>query len=442
MLSPFVRPVRFAGALSFLVGGALAGSLGCGDGGPAGAGGQSSTSSNTSSSTTSEPCADGVIVEGRCEVKCSDDKCVAGNVCVDNRCKLLCDTHADCNTDQSCSSSKRDSDSSDVFVCVASGKAAGLGVSCPLGDECGGLYACPDGAACDPGACGGHPEQCVVDKTACKPGETSCTIGKCGDGSACVVSGCDAATCSALSCRSEGELDADAYCTLADCKADADCAPGYGCAIVADPHQICGSDPVKPKGGALPCIDPADFTKDGHTYQEGPLGILRNMCVKRDQCSSCETDLDCSAITTPGATGSAEPVQRCVDVAGSKHCARGCSSGTDCDPDKQCANGYCIPRFEGGCVGTGKFCEPCSNDLECGGTADNAKACVNITGDQYGCFDLSFPDACPSGLDSECPLSPSLRRGHCLDEADGVGPTDAVYHRCYFPQKSGKFGCW
>ncbi len=100
-----------------------------------------------------------------------------------------------------------------------------------------------------------------------------------------------------------------------------------------------------------------------------------------------------------------------------------------------------LPRF-GACVGTGKFCEPCLDDTDCGGP-DSKMACISAgIADEKGCFDLSFPDTCTT--DNDCPKSPSGKSGECLDEGDGLAPGDDVYHRCYFPFNAGssKFSCW
>jgi hypothetical protein len=424
------------------------GALGaCGSSTNDGGGGSAATTSTTGATGgaggATVACEGGVVIDGVCEAKCTDDKCAPGNVCVDNRCKRTCSTHLDCNAGQGCAVAPREG-GGEIAVCQASGKAAGIGTSCPFGSECDGMLACPNGGACDPSACGGKPDECKLDVAACKR-EEGCTKGRCaGDDSACTVTTCAASECKPLACRTTGAGDADAYCTVADCEADADCAPGYGCGIVRDPHAICGASPAKPKDGLEPCIDPANYAANGATYREGPISLLRNMCLKRDQCATCETDLDCSALATASQSGKLEPTQRCIDIAGSKRCARNCATSNDCDPDARCTEGSCVPKFEGGCVGTGKFCEPCKNDVECGGTADNSMMCGSLSGNQRACIDGALPDACPGGSSKECPKSPSGKSGVCLGEAHGLQPSDGAYHRCYFPFRAStsKFGCW
>ena len=382
-------------------------------------------SSPGDSSSSGDSCEGGIVKDGKCVGKCTTDKCIDQNTCVDNECKLLCDTHLDCNGDQRCAPAKADymvdaagkvadsGGSDQVQVCQPSGKAPGFGASCPLGNECDAQFACPDGSACDPAAAGSD-----------------------------AGGGCAAADCKPLTCRSSGTGDAEAYCSLIDCHADTDCADGFDCAVVHDPHKICGKN--KPaQNGVDPCVDPANFMANGQTFQEGPTTLLRNACVKRRQCAPCESDLDCSRNATPDANGNFAPAERCVDVGGTKSCSRDCGTDKDCDGDYKCDTGHCIPRF-GKCTSGGQytFCAPCNNDLDCGGTASNTKVCAGLTGDQRACIDVSFPDKCTTSAD--CPTSPGGKHGYCLDEGLGVAPGDAVYHHCYFPQNGStmKITCW
>ncbi|MEO5726444.1 MAG: hypothetical protein ABI134_20925, partial [Byssovorax sp.] len=80
------------------------------------------------------------------------------------------------------------------------------------------------------------------------------------------------------------------------------------------------------------------------------------------------------------------------------------------------------------------------NDEDCGDKT-TAMSCevVNDLTDERGCFDTSFSTACM--VDADCPLSPGNRHGRCLSELDGVGQTEAVYHKCYLPFKSDGFTC-
>jgi hypothetical protein len=68
--------------------------------------------------------------------------------------------------------------------------------------------------------------------------------------------------------------------------------------------------------------------------------------------------------------------------------------------------------------------------------------CASLSGGMRACFDFSFPDTCTS--DADCPAAPGGRRGSCLDEDQGVPPSDPLYHRCYLPYTAAdnKTSCW
>lgn len=362
-------------------------------------------------------CAGGVLVDGVCEGRCDPSACLEGNVCVGNRCMLVCDSHTDCYNAaagqpryQACMAQKTDvvpaeddpnaglNEGPEAYVCTDIDKAPNIGLFCPFGTECDASFACPDGTPCEQG----------------KDSEGHCT----------------AAECKPLKCITTGEADAEAYCTTVDCKTDDDCGPGFYCGIRRDPQKICGTM----KGDEDPCIDPANFGANGATYQEGPVSLLRNVCLKREPCAPCKGPFDCSL------SGD----MACVSINGEQVCAKTCVGDEDCPDDFKCAGGYCIPRTET-CKppATGNFCFNCLNDLDCGPAGpDNTVYCAELSGGQHGCFDSSFPDDCTA--DTDCPTSPSGKYGECLDEGEGVTSADSVYHRCYLPYfpTPSKFQCW
>lgn len=418
----FLLPARFA--LFLALGTALpAATVDCGGSGGSGGGGSGGGD-----------CFDGVIINGVCEGKCDPALCVAGNVCVGNRCVLPCDSHDDCNAGaQSCLPAVEDDTGAAVTVCTGT-FTSGVGLPCPVGDECGALFACPDGGACGASLCGGGA--CTADPDLCPADQPDCGLGTCDDGTTlCKVPTCDAAACAALQCHTSGEGDALAYCTTPTCATDADCMPGFECALERAPGTICGDTSVGNHPACNtdgePCIAEGDLASQG--LQKGSLCLLRAQCVKKTECSPCETDLDCSYTVNA----------HCTDLGGSKICAAACATDDDCFPDFQCTGGNgdrCVPRF-GACKGTGAFCEPCQNDLDCGGPG-SGNACGEISAGRHACFDFNFPDACT--VDSDCPDSPSGKPGECLDEPEGLSAGDSVYHRCYYPKNegSGKFSCW
>lgn len=330
----------------------------------------------------------GIVVDGKCEGKCDSSKCLAGNVCSNNRCVLVCDSHLDCLEAQSCSSVKAD-DGTDIMACVATQKSQWTGAACPNTDECAALSACPDGSECT-----------GVAEDACKPEE-----------------------CRPMACLGAGVGDAYAYCTTLDCQTSADCAAGMECRVRRTPQKICGTQ----KGTEDPCVDPASFTLAGATYQEGPVSLLQNVCAKREHCSPCETELDCDY----GADLS------CVNINGQNHCAKSCAVAKDCEDDAACTDGFCIPKF-GACTGNGNFCEPCNTDLDCA-AGGPTMACYALQGTQTACIDAAFSTTCTT--DNDCPTSPSGKHGHCLTAQEGGAE---LANRCFAPLQAStsKFKCW
>lgn len=363
------------------------------------------------SSSSGESCAGGVVVDGKCEGKCEDSLCLDGNICVGNRCMLECTSHTQCFSPlsgdpilQECVSQPRDTeaglnDGANVYVCTESTKNEAYGRLCPFGIECDNAgWVCPNGTPCEEG----------TDSE-----------------------GCSAAECRPMTCNTTGEGDAEAYCTSWDCTADADCGPGMYCGIVNLPNNICGTS----KGDEEPCVDPGSFTTDGATFQEGPISLLRNKCLKREPCAPCESKTDCSI---------SDLDMECVVIGETKGCAPTCASTEDCADDATCYEGYCLPKT-GSCkppTSGDVFCHKCLNDLECGGTASNTIACVEAGAGIKGCFDVSLPDACT--VDADCPESPGGLHGECLDAGEGVEANNPAYHRCYLPFLPGpsSFQCW
>ena len=405
----------------------------CGGSGSGGSGGSGGGGGSTSTDTGD--CQGGVIVNGVCEGKCEASKCLADNVCVGNRCVLKCDSHRDCFADgtQSCLPAKDDETGADVNVCQSSGKPAGLGVPCPVGQECAAWLACPDNGICFSFQCGGDPAACVADADACK-GVDNCTIGKCPDASPCRVD-CAQNCHPWLSCNGKGEGDADAYCTTFDCKADADCASGYYCGIVRDPHEICGSNPKKGDNGfcgqtSEPCISLPDAAS---TRFEGSVCMLRNQCLRRGPGAPCASDVDCSYFDSLA----------CVSFGGENRCAPKCGNDADCPKDAACDATLktCVPRYGAWKGNPPGFCTPCMTDEDCGKNGTHL-ACADLSGGMHACFDESFPDTCTTNAD--CPKSPSGKSGTCLNENFGLSPSDANYHRCYLPinLNDNKTSCW
>ena len=376
------------------------------------------------------------MAQGLCEGTCTDSDCVADNVCVDNRCALQCTSHLDCSIGtQACTTTTADEGFA-ATVCESTDLAA-IGTKCPFGVECKTLMACPNGTACDFTQCGGGA--CTQDPVACSTATSgptpSCNTGKCADGTACVVPGCTQAECTALSCVSDGTADADAFCTLIDCHADTDCAAGMYCEPEHDPHALCGSSPQVGNNQfcgttTAACVDPTTADAAGATYVAGAYCLLRNRCERRGDCAPCTTDLDCSLI----------PGQHCTTVSGAQVCTADCATDADCVQDHTCTSGECVEKF-GACKGTGKFCEPCNDDLDCG-PASAGMACVGWGAGQRACYPIVSPPTCKASTD--CPLTPDGHNGQCLNEEVGFPSGQTGYDTCQaqFDTATNAYSCW
>jgi hypothetical protein len=432
----------------------------------------------------------GVIVDGVCEAKCVASSCLEGldggvsaNICVDNLCALTCSAHADCFNynggagfptqgqgyfmhTQDCAAEQEDDTAAAVQVCQSNGKARGYGYACPFGNECSDVYrvyACPNGAPCDGPAApscaiidgnadGVNDNVCVADLDACR-GVADCQKGRCAlEKSPCSLTPqCAPEACQPLTCNTFGEGDAEAYCTRTDCKEDADCPGGFYCGAQRVNLNICGKEgdkgpsafPLCGDDPEAPCVAEADFQANGNNYFEGSVCLMRTMCLKREPCTSCATDIDCS-----------DPDMRCARTPADQAqvCATLCNPANpgDCPLDEQCDTnalvtpiagvGACVPRF-GKCKGTGAFCDPCLDDRDCGATG----VCLTASGTERACLS-SYPPTDTCTTNADCPASVTGVKGTCLDEDWGVAPGSDFYHKCYLPidnpQVTGKTSCY
>ncbi len=482
-----------------------------------------------------DQCVGGTMIDGQCHAVCDPDRCLEGNVCVDNECRLVCFSHRDCDpARQACQPPAEAPRGDEQLVAWATtfGVCTDLphhdpialptiGASCPVGGECTQAFcpdvsiegvvfprppcdpyacggqpalcqpdpavcdgdpfclagkcegteegclvtlcepsacrqprACPNGAPCDPGACGGQPDLCQLDEAACG-GDPSCTIGKCeGTDESCIVMTCDPSECSTLFCHGRGEGDATAYCSH-DCAEDADCPAGYRCGAVRDAHEICSTceggscshDPARScsdddhcqKGYSFcgetdePCIDPTQLTAGGRQYFEGQVCLMRRACLKREPCAVCQDNLDCSRLGK----------QLCVDFGGEKVCAGLCATDDDCLGDEWCMPTYstcsatstvgcqtptdcppipCAGRTCGGAPGgtpcrSGDDCEGSDCIGTCGGWPAVGGSCQSSAdcGEQQ-CLPRS---ACvPRAASCRPGTSPGGYCEHCVDDTD------------------------
>jgi hypothetical protein len=243
-------------------------------------------------------CVGGVVRDGVCEAKCDPARCLAGNTCVDNRCVLVCNSHADCTRYvQECRPAVEDDTGAALFTCQAV-PFREYGDPCPNADEC-------------------------------------------------------------PVCLHKGPGDARAYCT-SECVVDQDCPGGYECAPIRDPRQICGTQVGTHEvcGSTVePCLDPSEITSDG-IYVKGALCLLRKMCVQRGPCAPCASDVDCSWTGTK-CTLLAPFVKICAaECNGDSDCTadKWCFDGRCLPRSGECTgeNVFCGPcRFDTDCGPTG-----------------------------------------------------------------------------------------
>jgi hypothetical protein len=145
-------------------------------------------------------------------------------------------------------------------------------------------------------------------------------------------------------CYGRAPNDAQAFCTKADCKTDADCDfPGYYCATV----------------------DKAPNVRE----RARSFGETVKWCLPRTQCAPCKSDAECSDADGP---------QACIkDNTGASYCMKTCSANGECKRDHACSDKdgqrVCFP-IGGACRGDGTICARCSNDDECA-----SKFCLSDT---------------------------------------------------------------
>lgn len=376
------------------------------------------------------------------------------------------------------------------------------GTGCPNGLECdvnacgGNFQACkPDERACagaEPcniGKCEGSGEPCVV---------TTCEFNECTP-FVCLSEGAGdtEAYCTHHDCQTDADCPGGFYCGVTRDPHDI-CGPTCVGGSCSDDGSACGLDLECQKGNNAfcgqteePCIEPDQFNTNGKQLFEGSRCLLRRTCLKREPCAPCEHNLDCSL----------DPEMVCLDLGGQLSCVRFCGSHDDCFGDEACwpsyptceytstlgcaalgadspdcptfpcVNGHCVtiggqlgapcassaecprqaclerlvcqPR-QGSCRGTGGFCDHCIDDTDCGGP-ETISACIEVNpAGEFACFDASFPDTCPNGSNTECPVAPSGAHGACLNEGEEVYPGDPLYERCDLPYSFARqrYTCW
>ncbi len=360
--------------------------------------------------SSGEATCDGVQIRGRCEQKCDPAKCTEGFECVGNACRARCVHDFECGAGEACLNTYEDTTRVPSPHCFPylEGEVTGQGTGCASDGECDTRRGwacvaatcqrvCKSHSDCPNGSCTGQAEGrwlCEPDTVDHAPGRYGTT---CPNGAA----DCDAS--GGFVCIGRGIQDPDNYCSKKGCTADSECPSGLYC---------------------------------------GAYGEGTRACLKRDYCRSCETDLDCRGL----------PNQVCAqDAGGKKICTQRCdpkvalpcpwgAASTCAETDPTVGGPTCSHAF-GSCVGSGKACEPCTANEDCGSQG----ACVAILGSlERLCIDMSF--TCEKKED--CPLSPDGLQMDCLS-ADAAAESD-LYKRCVPPNiyegslsvGGARYSCW
>ena len=304
-------------------------------------------------------------------------------------------------------------------------------VPCRSHFDCQGLGECTSGASSEGNA--GH--FCELGRLE-KRGQfyTRCVEG----------SECDAAN--GFFCVGAGAEDLDAYCTT-DCTNDATCAPGYACTpLIRQPCQAICNLAGDPKDRQ--CV-PSDQIGEGKPFQCGSRGVVRNACRPRKFCSPCESDADCLAVTNQVCAKDESGAKICTQLCDLQHpsCPWG-SAGTCGVWDKDLNSATCQHRF-GQCTGSGRSCEPCLTDADCG--SQGACSVSSFTGERW-CVDFRVSCSCGDAADSNglctgggCPRTPGGLSMLCVDAT----PSDANSGYCggantanALSTSSSQTGCW
>ncbi|RYE94928.1 MAG: hypothetical protein EOO75_00655 [Myxococcales bacterium] len=327
---------------------------------------------------------------------CVDRTCAEGLVCFQDRCQTASGAKGEaCGEGRGCA---------DPLVCLegtCQTSTAGPGEACDASRLCNptdGL-ACSDDGRClygcsslTPGSCGeGYTCRALAAADngfsgVCRPSDNPADHGPGQFGTACPKG----TECAAGFTCVPGENPASNYCSKTDgCEADDQCPGGYWCGsltrLTADKKEI-------------------DFANPNR------------LCLQRDFCAPCSTDLDCS--WTSGAI--------CVpDADGEKFCSLPCNSaknscviGAACVEVEQ-RNGVpvtaCRPDV-GVCHAKGAptGCEPCRIDGDCG---DNALCADGAQGNKPSLRWCETPCG-PADADGKhpCPIAPNGIEMVCLDE--------------------------
>jgi len=251
-------------------------------------------------------------------------------------------------------------------------------------------------------------------------------------------------------CVGAGTDDVDAYCTT-DCTDDSSCAPGYACTqLIRNPCQsVCGLKGNTRDRQCIPSDQISQQDGDAKPYQCGNRGVTRNVCRPRKFCSPCQNDGDCMAVSNQVcAKDEKSETKICTQLCDLKHPSCPWGSAAKCGIWDTDLNQPTCEHRSGSCIGTGKSCEPCLKDADCG--AKGACNASSFTGERW-CVDFSVSCSCGDKADANglctgggCPKTPGGLPMLCADatpDTPDSGYCPGAYTSTAL-DASPQMGCW
>jgi hypothetical protein len=246
-------------------------------------------------------------------------------------------------------------------------------------------------------------------------------------------------------CVGAGADDLDAYCTT-DCSDDSSCAPGYACTPL---QRVPCQDVCNLKGNPKDrqCI-PSDQIGVGKPFQCGSRSVTRNACRPREFCSPCQKDDDCLAVANQVCAKDESGAKTCTQLCDLQHPSCPWGNAARCGIwDKDLNQATCAHRF-GSCTGTGKSCEPCLKDADCG--AQGVCNSSTFTGERW-CVDFSVSCSCGDAADASgvcpgggCPKTPGGLTMLCSDQTPDTANSGFCFgaYTSTALDSSQQTGCW
>jgi hypothetical protein len=396
---------------------------------------------------------------------CDESKCASGERCVQNACRPACSTDPDCGAGQNCRGWAFPDGTQGQYCVVLPGSDAGTGdgASAPVSAKCAANADCATGQGefCVGGLC----RLACTSHFDCQ-GLGECTNGTDSDGNTghyCDLSlpqkpgqfythcpsgtGAECDMTNDFFCVGAGADDLDAYCTT-DCSDNTTCAPGFACTpLVRSPcDNDCGLTGTGKKD--LQCV-PSDQIGPGLAFQCGNHGVVRNVCRPQEFCTSCASDVDCLAVPNQICAADQSGAKICTELCNTTHPSCPWGSAAVCNVwDPVLGLATCAHRF-GKCVGTGKGCEPCEKDSDCG--TQGVCTVSTFTGEHW-CVDFSVSCSCDGNADENglctgggCPKSPSGLQMLCEDDPATTGSSTGICvgaNTVSTVLTSPQTGCW